>query len=227
MRRSLSLLLAVAVTACSSGSSGPTAAVPPTTLSIASADSNDGRLVGTGSGGVLVVCCGLNAAMYVGQASASFSLLNFVPGISRGYVRFLLDQIPAGRTIVSATLRLQQTQPSMLGSGVDPYPTMGNVVIDHVDFGTKIDSTDFNSAAIAPSAAVLSTNFLKELKSVDVTALVRADYQAGRGHSDFRLRFASEPLPASQNAVTGTYFSETTTGVLVAGPAPTLVVTYQ
>ena len=223
-----SVIVLAVVMGCSSGSdAGPTQ--PPTTVTITSLDADDGSLFGAGNTGTGAVCCGFASAMYVGQRNGTSSPLsgNFVPGTSRGYVRFLLTEIPAGKTIVSATLRLQQASPGAFNTTPDPYPTFGSVLLDHVDFGTTIEGDDFARAPLSSTTATLSSTYVKELKTADVAAFVQADVTAGRGRSDFRLRFATETLPLSASLVLGTYFNETSPGLVTAGPVPSLVVTYR
>ena len=228
MRSPYLAALALALVACSSNSSTTPTQPPanPVTVTISSLDSLDGRMSGVGNRGVIVYATGATAGIYVGQTSASPSLFTFVAGNSRGFARFLLNGVPSGSTIVSATLKLQQVDAGF-NATPDPYPSFGNIVAEHVDFGAAIDSLDFATAALDSPAPVLSTNYTKELKSVDVTAQVQADVTARRSSSDFRFRFATETLPADQNSTRGTYFGETSGLISNSGPAPQLVVTYR
>ena len=104
--------------------------------------------------------------------------------VARGFVRFDLSGIPAAVTILSAELRLHQS--AVIGA---PYTTLGGVVVDHVDIGAALDSTDFGAVALQSGLGVLSNDSGIGLKTLNVTAQVRADLAAARSNADFRLRF--------------------------------------
>jgi hypothetical protein len=226
MRPIVRLLLVSLVAGCSSGSSGSTAPGPTSTLTISSLDADDGTLTGTLTRGVIANCCGFSGGIYVGQASASASFVTFVPGIARGFVRFNLALLPAGATIVSATVKTVQISAGSMASA-DPYAVLGNVVLDHPDFGAVIDTLDFATAPLVPQTVTLSADYTKEQKTADVTAFVQADVAARRGHTDLRIRFATETLPAAQNSGRGTFFTESSGIISGTGPAPQLVITYR
>jgi len=103
----------------------------------------------------------------------------------RGFYSFEIQSIPAGATIVSATLRAYQT--SVIG---DPYTTLGNVIVDHLDYGAALNASAFDAAALASNIGTLSSTPTLEYKALDVTASVVADRAAARARSQFRLRFS-------------------------------------
>jgi hypothetical protein len=67
---------------------------------------------------------------------------------------------------------------------------LGNVIVDHLDYGTSLDGSDYNLAALLANAGTLSTDATIQYKTLDVTALVQADRSASRPRSQFRLRFS-------------------------------------
>ncbi len=107
----------------------------------------------------------------------------------RGFVRFPISGLPVGAHLVSATLRL--TQSNFSG---DPYAALGAgqpLKLDHVFLGGAIDATDFfdNNGLIARDVATLWTNRSPSTLTVDVTSSVANDLTNLRATSDFRLRF--------------------------------------
>jgi hypothetical protein len=200
---------------------------PLQTVTIQSVDADDGTLYGRlTTGGTGTSCCGAAAGIYVGQANLATEFGAVDPGLARGFLRFGLGALPAASDIVGATLRVQQLSAGLQASA-DPYQLLGNVVVDHMDFGATIEAGDFQLVAIAPATATLSTNNTAELKSTDVTALVRADLSAGRTRTDVRLRFNAEVLGTPAEAYRGTFFGETSGLISAQGPRPELVLTYR
>ncbi len=106
---------------------------------------------------------------------------------NRGFVSFDLSTIPSGANIISATLRIFQR--SVEGT---PYTDLGNLIVDHVDFGDILDSTDFNITPLQANIGILSTNSTIEWKELNVTTAVKDDLSNGRIHSQFRLRFPND-----------------------------------
>lgn len=87
-------------------------------------------------------------------------------------------------TVVSATLRLYQ-----LSVGGSPYTNLGNLVADHVDFGTSIDGADFTGGTLTSNIGEISTSATLGWKTMDVTTYVQRDLDRGVTSSQFRLRF--------------------------------------
>jgi hypothetical protein len=108
------------------------------------------------------------------------------PGVGyRQFYSFDLSTIPAGSHIVSATLRLYQAVASQAS-----YTKLGTLIVDRVDLGAALDSTDYNAVALKANIGTLSTTTTIEYKTLDVTAAVQADVDTSRGKSQFRVRFS-------------------------------------
>jgi len=107
----------------------------------------------------------------------------------RGFVSFDLKSLPSNITIEKATLKMRQ-----MGIVGKPYIIGGNVVVDHLDYGTSLDATDYNRAAIKTHIGVLSDNDTFEEKNLEVTDSVKNDLYYKRGRSQYRLRFATETI---------------------------------
>lgn len=57
--------------------------------------------------------------------------------VARFFVSFPLGGIPAGATILSATLEVRQS--AVIGT---PYSDLGLLVVDHLDYGGVLDAAD-------------------------------------------------------------------------------------
>ena len=217
----LALMLLVLVPACGgSGSGGDTLSVPETRIDIASDAPRSGTI--ENDGGVHTVVPSNADLVVVGstQRFAPFELFGHNVEV-RGFYAFPLDLIPAGTTIVRATLRSSQL--SVLGT---PYVKLGGaILVDHIDLGPALDSADFASAALPTGLGALSTNDTVEPKSLDVTAAVQADVDSGRPRSSFRLQFGvwDVGLPTRDVVLLNNETDSSASDL----PTPTLDVTYR
>jgi hypothetical protein len=138
----------------------------------------------------------------------------------RGFYSFDISAIPAGSSVASATLRLHQI--SVIGS---PYSELGNVVVDHVDYGAALSGLeDFSVPALASGVGTLSTDATLGLRTLSVTARVQADVTAGRARSQFRLRFS--PTEASDDG-NSDFAQFADAGYVIAAEVPQLEVRYR
>jgi hypothetical protein len=111
-----------------------------------------------------------------------------VPGLNtRGFLTFDLSTIPAGKTVRTANLKLVQFD--VQGS---PYTDLGDLVVDHLLFGNSLDAADFSFPPLVSAFAVLSQDPAPGVRLVNVLQRVRADIEAGRTMSQFRLRFSTQ-----------------------------------
>jgi hypothetical protein len=103
---------------------------------------------------------------------------------SRSFAGFDISSL-VGKTIVSATLEVYQGNVNE-----NPYG-LGDLIVDRVDFGDSIDSSDYGASALTSNIGTISTDSLDGSKSLDVTDTLRNDLIAGRMFSQYRLRFAT------------------------------------
>jgi hypothetical protein len=107
----------------------------------------------------------------------------------RGFVSFDLKPLPSNITIEKATLKMYQ-----FGRIGKPYVIGGNVVVDHLDYGSSLESTDYNRVAIKLHVGVLADNDTFGEKQLEVTDSVTNDLYYKRENSQYRLRFATETI---------------------------------
>lgn len=109
--------------------------------------------------------------------------------VTRGFLSFDLSSIPAGSTIQS--VRLEFYQQRIEG---EPYLTLGNLVLDHVDYGSSLEGGAFDTPAL--HTAVLTQMILPNswyvLSDPSITLWVEDTLAAGRSRFQLRLRFAQE-----------------------------------
>jgi hypothetical protein len=140
------------------------------------------------------------------------------PGLGyRQFYSFDLSGLPPGVTVTSATLRLYQG--STLGT---PYVDLGDVVVDHVDYGATLLGAAYDAPAIVSNIGALSQDGTIEYKTMTVTDRVQADVAAGRTRSQFRLRFSV----FDNNNDAGNDFAQFLDADFGGANPPQLVVTY-
>ena len=105
----------------------------------------------------------------------------------RGFWTFDMDAIPAGATIVSATF----TVVPYYTEGAPFTDGHGGVILDHLDYGSTLEFADFDALALSTDIGTLCSADTPDPKSLDVSAAVQADLDAGRPHSQFRSRFSA------------------------------------
>lgn len=139
---------------------------------------------------------------------------NQVNNVARGFVSFDITGIPPGSNILSATLRVYQN-----GVNGTPYTDLGNVIVDHLDYGPTLDSSDFSLAPLLGNIGTLSNNTTIEYKTLVVTARVQNDINNSRTRSQYRMLFTTQT--DNDNVEDSSFF-------IAGGYAnpPQLVVTY-
>jgi hypothetical protein len=122
-------------------------------------------------------------SVFMGDDDASSGQSN---DVARGFYSFDLSTIPAGAAIGSAVLRLFQC--SVTGA---PYTTLGNVIADHIDYGTTLDGAEFDLGPLQANIGTLSPATPDVgFQTVTVTSSVAADVVALNPRSQFRTRFS-------------------------------------
>jgi len=138
--------------------------------------------------------------------------------ITRGFVSFKVPSELSGKTVDKATMRLYQGQ--VIGS---PYTVGGNLMVDHVNFGT-LDNSAYSTSALSSSFAMLTNNAALEYKDVDIKDMLIDDLANGRTYSQYRLHFAVEAIGGN---VTGDFsYFESQDNSMHTGNTPQLVITY-
>ncbi len=136
-----------------------------------------------------------NTATSTGGAPRTGDVENlFTSTAYRQFYSFDLANIPTGTNVAAATLRLYQASVSGL-----PYGgALGNVVVDHMNYGTSLDGTDYAAVALLSNIGTLSSDGSVSYKTLEVASRVQNDLDNGRARSQYRLRFS--PLDANLNS---------------------------
>ena len=174
----------------------------PITLTLNSTRGLDGYVTSTGS------------AVTWSQAEVGDNSVNIAV---RGFLSFDISGIPLSANIISATLRVYQE-----GVNGTPCADLGNVIVDHLDYSTTLDGTDYDLAALQSNVGTLSNNAAIEYKTLHVTARVKADINDGRARSQYRLLLPTHT--DSDNFEDAAFF---TSANCCTNSLPELVVTYQ
>ena len=143
----------------------------------------------------------------------------------RQFFSFSLPATASGTTVAAATLRLFQLSATNNAPGDSPYFALGNLVVDHVDFGDALNTFEYDTGALSSAVGVLANDPMLEYKTLAVGSAVQADVAAGRGRSQFRLRFSNEF--ANQNTVDDFVRYADGDSWPVANAPPQLLVTFQ
>ena len=118
-----------------------------------------------------------------GPITGDYDSINPNVGL-RQFFSFDLSALPAGASVVSATLRIFQS-----GTSGTPYVTHGSVLVDHMAYGGSLVAGHYDDVPLA-ALGVFSSDPTAEYKTIDVTASVQADLEAARARSQYRLRFS-------------------------------------
>jgi hypothetical protein len=205
--RSRFLITCLLLTACGGGDGPETPA--PVTLTITSTPALDGLVFAQGT---VTLSSNITAGDYANGLGPQGGL--------RGFVSFDLTAIPAGVTVLTATMTLVQRL-----TNDTPYATLGTILADHVVYGGVLEAGAYaRSFPTGQGFGVLSADASLGVKSLVVTALVQDDVTALRGRSQYRLRFEFEE-DADMDSDQAAFFSPET--ATVPSELPTLVVTYQ
>ena len=105
---------------------------------------------------------------------------------ARQFFSFELGSLPSSITLVSARLELHQA--TVRGT---PFATLGNVVLEAVDYGTSLEAGDFDVAPLSGGALGLSTDPTLGTKQLDVLPILDDAVQQGRPRWQIRLRFSA------------------------------------
>lgn len=211
MSVSLSLLAAVALSACGGGGADGGDPLPPPpggevveTIELTSVPEADG-----------VAIPGFASA---DREPVAGDNRDRIP--ARAIYTFDLSQLPAGATVTSATLRIRQ-----IDNVGNPYEDLANVVLDHVNLGGQMPDNAFDAPATPGNLAfaTFSSDEDPVIRPAIVTPQVLLDRESGRQYSQFRLRHQVNFNLDGADDITVWADGEDTAGF---GDLPTLVVRY-
>ena len=115
------------------------------------------------------------------------------------FLGFVITGIPADASVIAA--RVVVTQVGVSGT---PYTDLGDsIVVDHIDVDGDFDLPAMDAPALDEAFATLSDSNAPGERAAEVTDQIRADLDAGRTRSEFRLRF-----PVDTNADFGQDIAE-------------------
>jgi pSer/pThr/pTyr-binding forkhead associated (FHA) protein len=109
--------------------------------------------------------------------------------VARGFMSFAVSGIPAGASIESAELRFYQSE--VTG---DPYSKLGGLVLEHVNYGSRLDDNAFNTPAVdsAKLGDQLPAGQWYILGGPALVSWIQGDVDAGQGRTQMRVRFSIE-----------------------------------
>jgi hypothetical protein len=139
-------------------------------------------------------------------------------GIARGFLTFDIDNVPSSAKVVSAMLSLNQTSVNR-----SPFSNLGKLYIDHLTYGTTLDTSDYALPALLGNVATVPPTESLGKKEIDVTAAVANDISNARGRSQFRIHFEKENKSKSEQL---SYVLYSLGLVTQSTGAPTLFVVY-
>lgn len=196
----------------SGGPAVPPLPSPPQQAVILGTPSMDGYIVaGVQAGPSFAIPAG---GLFVGDADA----LNSAPSPTTAYLSFDISGIPAGSTIISATLRVYQ-----LGNTGSPG-TLGDVRTIHIDYGPTFEVGDLTSLIVSQASQVIATNVTSGWREADVMKEVEIDLARSSPRAQFML--SPETNTTNNNGVDDAYAFEDSDNTSSTGFRPELVIVY-
>ena len=140
---------------------------------------------------------------------------------SRQIFAFSMAALPAGARITSATLRVHQSH-----SFGTPYPKLGNVVVDLVDYVGDPGPQTYDEQTLVRNIGTISTSPALGLRTLDVTGSVESVLVAGSAWSQFRLRFYTPGFSIVDDINDYVRFADAEDSFDTHNP-PTLIIEYE
>jgi pSer/pThr/pTyr-binding forkhead associated (FHA) protein len=157
------------------------------------------------------------ADIFVGNSELSETVGEVV---WRGFMSFDVSSIPNGAVVESVGLRFYQAK-----VGGDPYTKLGRLILDHVDYGSSLDDSAFDTPAL--DSAILapqpSLDAWYAFGSPLFDDWLEKDLAAGRTRFQLRLRWEQETDGDGREDYAGIESADDFFGT---GNAPELTVTY-
>ena len=140
--------------------------------------------------------------------------------VIRGFMSFDLTGIPASANVQSIQLRFYQT--NVTGT---PYAKLGNLLIQHVDYGSTLDNAAYDTPVL--HSAILSPHTGSgewyTITANTISDWIEADLAAGRSRTQFRLQFSTE---TDGDGLQDTASFESGENYFGTGNVPQLTITY-
>lgn len=138
----------------------------------------------------------------------------------RAFFSFDLTAVPKAAKISRALVRIYKTS-----DGGDPY-RLGYLILDHLDYGSALDSSDFSLEASKSYARNVTFHVIGWYEE-DVTDSVIADKSANKTYSQFRLRRSNETADGDGfNCLDNWVSGNKSQGLGAPDQRPQLVITY-
>ncbi len=140
--------------------------------------------------------------------------------VARGFMSFDLSVIPAGATIESIEFRFYQKD--VQG---DPYGKLGNLVLEHVDYGASLDDSAYSIPALDSAMLDMQTSPGQwyVLSDPILASWVQSNLAAGRPRFQLRLQFRQE---TDGDGLEDWVAIEAGGGILGSRNSPQLTITY-
>lgn len=140
--------------------------------------------------------------------------------VIRGFISFDLTGIPASANVKSIQLRFYQV--NVTGT---PYAKLGNLLLQHVDYGSTLDNAAYNTPVL--HSAILSPHTGSgewyTITAGTIGDWIEADLAAGRTRTQLRLQFSSE---TDGDGLQDTASFESGENYFGTGNVPELTITY-
>lgn len=181
----------------------------PGTTTIQSSGELDGYRANNGGGST-------REAILVGNGN----IVDTGEAIWRGFISFELASIPNEAVIQGIELRFYQGR--VVG---DPYGKLGNVILDHVDYGSRLSGAAYDlpamDSAVLPQQTAPGVWYI--LSDPTIANWIEDDLAAGRPRFQLRLRFSQE---SDGDGVKDYVSFESGNNYLGTGNLPQLTVAY-
>lgn len=158
---------------------------------------------------------GFQSSNGIGTANSEIKVGRNNSSITRGFLSFDISSVPS--SVNKATLKIYQQ-----GTVGAPYVIGTEIKIDHLNFGSTFEASDYTTSSISSSFATISNTSAQGWKEVEVTQQIKSDKIAGRTRTQFRLHLSIEQQGGSQ---TGDYaLFESGENFLKTGNVPSLII---
>lgn len=139
---------------------------------------------------------------------------------TRGFLSFNMPVLPIGAEIQSVVLRVYQ----LIAVG-DPFPVLGNVVVDQVDYGVVLDASAYAMPAVSSNVGMLTNSPEEGFRAIDITQRFISHMATGATRMQFRLRFTM--MDADGDNLEDSVHFEDGDDTQGTGNVPSIIVNYK